>query len=415
MPPRTPPDIDRAVNDLEEGNSNDLITEMTSRGRWATRAISPFINLTSVLYAGMPGDDEDIPDPCKVELFKKIVALHPRFKELLQWMVCNEDAMKEFVSMMEATMNDAMSQDCNSVRYNIIGQLPLNPSVQQVTPPIVGSSKANRGWRHHQTAAALCPLRLRADFDEDPNAFCNKVLSGQITISAKDFPCLLYPEGTVYNPANIAMVSFVDTLSSEYVQSPSSALDGIRTASSASLGELNSLKEATAETVAYAALHAHFGVTGIERWDQITKEDFGYDRFFKNCVKVLSNTKDRWVKETLKFITDQTPSLNRRRRNQQKRRRTETDDEPDEADLLLKQREEACTAEEQEQTNNGTERVEVPGSASAAAAPTKRWANDQEEEEQENRDGVEEGDNGPAIPKTKALSKKPPSRCRRRY
>jgi len=69
---------------------------------------------------------------------------------------------------MEATMSDAMSQDCNSVRYNIIGHLPLNPSVQQVTPPIVGSSKANRGWRHHQTAAALCPLRLRAEFDEDP-------------------------------------------------------------------------------------------------------------------------------------------------------------------------------------------------------------------------------------------------------
>jgi hypothetical protein len=36
----------------------------------------------------------------------------------------------------------------------------------------------------------------------------------------------------------------------------------------------------------------------------IAKEDFEYERYFNNCVKVLSNTKDQWVKETLKSITE---------------------------------------------------------------------------------------------------------------
>jgi len=93
---------------------------------------------------------------------------------------------------LEYYANDARSQDINTVRYAIPEVLPLNPHVDAINPPIVGSKKNNRGWNHNATAAALCPLRLCAEFDEDPlyvsmfrhtNNFTNvsKTLSGQGT------------------------------------------------------------------------------------------------------------------------------------------------------------------------------------------------------------------------------------------
>jgi hypothetical protein len=50
--------------------------------------------------------------------------------------------------------------------------LPLDPVRDVITPPIIGSKKSIRGWNHNATAAALCPLRFRAEFDENPLCVC---------------------------------------------------------------------------------------------------------------------------------------------------------------------------------------------------------------------------------------------------
>jgi hypothetical protein len=90
-----------------------------------------------------------------------------------------------------------------------------------ITPPIIGSRKDTRGWNHNATAAALCPLKYREEFNANPLYVCanifisarlmiihsefrQKVESGQIVIRAKDLPSFLYPHGTVYNRDGIA-------------------------------------------------------------------------------------------------------------------------------------------------------------------------------------------------------------------
>jgi hypothetical protein len=40
----------------------------------------------------------------------------------------------------------------------------------------------------------LCPRHLRNDFDENPEAFCHKVLNGTIAVLHDDWPSYLYPE-----------------------------------------------------------------------------------------------------------------------------------------------------------------------------------------------------------------------------
>jgi hypothetical protein len=47
-----------SIADDDSIASNELVEEITAKGRWITRSISPFISLSCVLYAGMPSDDE---------------------------------------------------------------------------------------------------------------------------------------------------------------------------------------------------------------------------------------------------------------------------------------------------------------------------------------------------------------------
>jgi len=137
-----------------------------------------FFVFISSHHQSRPSDDA-------VVLFDKIIALHPKFRALLDLLVKNEDAMNSIIAnvrictlilfictthgyQLEFYGNGARSEDINKVRYAIVEILPLDPVRDVITPPIIGSKKSNRGWNHNATAAALCPLRLRAEFDEDP-------------------------------------------------------------------------------------------------------------------------------------------------------------------------------------------------------------------------------------------------------
>jgi hypothetical protein len=69
---------------------------------------------------------------------------------------------------MVANMRDARSSDSNTIKYNIIEWIPLDPKKDSVQPPIVGSKKDNRGWYHDATAQALAPLSRLDEFKADP-------------------------------------------------------------------------------------------------------------------------------------------------------------------------------------------------------------------------------------------------------
>ncbi|KAI0629502.1 hypothetical protein C8Q77DRAFT_1037027, partial [Trametes polyzona] len=54
--------------------------------------------------------------------------------------------------------------------------------------------KTSRGFKHLITARLLCPMRLLAQFDKDPEAFCRGVRNGTIPIISCDWPSFLYDE-----------------------------------------------------------------------------------------------------------------------------------------------------------------------------------------------------------------------------
>ena len=72
---------------------------------------------------------------------------------------------------MTEAMSDSRAADTNRLVSLIINYIPLDLATS-LAPPLLLNDKSKRGWNHNITAAALCPLKLRAMFHLDPMYAC---------------------------------------------------------------------------------------------------------------------------------------------------------------------------------------------------------------------------------------------------
>ncbi|KAH9025255.1 hypothetical protein EDB83DRAFT_2427662 [Lactarius deliciosus] len=322
--------------------SSDLLSEFKGKARWITRLKGPFLNIKAVLWAGIstePPDDEEY-----LTIFDEIMELHPKFHEFIMAVAHAEDldGYHNFANMITELMSDARATDTNRLVAHIIEYIPLNITASSVTPPLPSHEKTMRGWNHNSTAAALCPIKLRTQFDLDPIGFRNSVQSGALRIKTGDYPCFLYPNNTVYNPRDRANGLFrghifIRALRSVYT-GPSSAFTGHRTAARASNSEINGLKEVSPEMVAYISVQAHYALSDLKSWSDITHSSFNYPKFFKNILKLFRNLDATWVRETLEYLTSELPAMTRRRRGYNNAQNTDSDqDSEDDTETMLAQ------------------------------------------------------------------------------
>ncbi|KAF8870042.1 hypothetical protein CPB84DRAFT_1754681, partial [Gymnopilus junonius] len=208
-----------------------------------------------------------------------------------------------------------------------------NPAQDALSAPIVGARKDNRGFFHRDTARALTPLRLIAQFDANPQVFMAKVQNGTILMTVKEYPSFLYPAGTVYNQEDPAAglfqgATFIRALRTIYTGN-SSALDGYRVAPKDSQAEINGMTE------------VHFSLSDVATWADIDRSPFRYYNFYLKCMQLFADPDDEWVKETLEFLTSQIPSLKRRKEAREREACQREDNE-----RCGQEREEGCEEEE---------------------------------------------------------------------
>ncbi|KAH7882572.1 hypothetical protein F5I97DRAFT_1931118 [Phlebopus sp. FC_14] len=85
-----------------------------------------------------------------------------------------------------------------------------NPSVAGISPPIPpGSSKTQMGFNHVFLASLLCPIESVSSFISDPPGTLARLQSGQIEVTAQEFPVILVlqlalPKMDTIEPAHIA-------------------------------------------------------------------------------------------------------------------------------------------------------------------------------------------------------------------
>jgi len=116
-----------------------------------------------------------------------VLELHPEFQALIEAFRSAYDeldifvaAVSPFIDILAAYMNlddaykmakamrEARAQDTNTIKRLIGSFLPIDPIKNPLTPAITPDSKANRGWVHVGTAAALVPLKDKEVFDANP-------------------------------------------------------------------------------------------------------------------------------------------------------------------------------------------------------------------------------------------------------
>jgi len=143
------------------------------------------------------------------------------------------------------------------------------------------------------------------------------VKNGMIRLRASQWPSFLYPHNAVFNSSDRAKGLFrghvfLRVLRHIYT-GPSSSINKFRAASKLSKGEIHGMKEVTGRHVAYAALQTYFALCSIESWSSEMRDAyFEPFSFFHNCVTMFEDQPDSvWVKETLRYLTSELPSLAR--------------------------------------------------------------------------------------------------------
>ncbi|KAG1728944.1 hypothetical protein EDD22DRAFT_410910 [Suillus occidentalis] len=209
---------------------------------------------------------------------------------------------------MENAANSARCDDTGSLKHNGLQYLLRDPAKDRFDPPILKThGKAVRGWNHPLTARLLCPARDIIEFDEDPDAYMDRVKSGQKKITAKQWPSMFY-DMSLYNPKN-KKAGFLRGHAivqgwRHIFTGPMSALskDRTRRSSKPTKGKMHNLTEPGPLNIMYAAIQMYFVASNAESW---TSEigSMNLEEMYYTAVDLLlgEHAEDEWVKDLLQF------------------------------------------------------------------------------------------------------------------
>ncbi|PPQ76750.1 hypothetical protein CVT24_012270 [Panaeolus cyanescens] len=300
--------------------------ELVHKFKWIAKAIGLFLDMTRIIIAYSEREDEP-GSPRERQYYDQIVQLHPEMPEmprLFKYASTQAEVAVTLANIIEFHMTESKNNDTNTLRYTIISYLPLNPKHDVVQPPISGDSKADRGFNHPATAAALTPLKYRSKFQRDQQAFMDMVNAGEVLITHKLWPSVMYPNNVQYDRNCISEELFQSHVIVRAMRAifhgKSSAFDGKRSGSKASQAEMHGMERPTPASVAYVALHVVFALSNIENWARADDSSFDYYKFYVRVKEMFQDPEDDWTTETLDFLASEMPVLRAKKGGKRKRR-----------------------------------------------------------------------------------------------
>ncbi|KAG6896814.1 hypothetical protein C0992_005914 [Termitomyces sp. T32_za158] len=334
------------ISKSEARNGLQVYIEMA---RGIPLLISPFVDIGSVLLAGMGYSEEEEQNEQfnsdKEELlflYDKIVDLQPYIEDVLEGLSDDPSQLRHFIKKLENASNSAKTDDTSSLKPAIIRYLPKDPDneVKPRFPPT--GTKAVRGFRNLTTARHLCPIKKLAEFDANPQTFINNVSEGRLGYIFKtgDWPSFLFDldELDKNNPMQGFLRGHVLVRVYRHIYTgPSSSLHGNRCATKPAKSHIHKHKNVTGRGIAYAAVQARFAISSSEKWC-IKDGKFNLAHFFNNIVALFENDpKNPWVLETLAWWDKQVPDLKKTIKTKRGRRILDLNDssEDEGADEML--------------------------------------------------------------------------------
>ncbi|KAJ7593756.1 hypothetical protein C8J56DRAFT_884535 [Mycena floridula] len=319
--------LDSIINTLQAGSSKrakkgpvGALDPFISAALWIPRFVGLFLNLQDIFTAGLVRDkswkaqegaipetetDEEKEDrldaeDCAHRAYDAILGLVPNFKSTITDLSAKPELVEELATRMTQTGQQACQQDTNKlknaipgfIRSNLAANIPEFPNPSAPSLPFVPKPKAHRGYNNSIYARLLCPYRLLADFDKDPE-YPEKMASGAVKVLAEDFLNFMYSHDGKLGQGPILFQAFEQV----FMGSVSSFAESKKTRQN--ISEKHGLKSVAPALIAYTAVQVRFGLSNGSAWD-INDGTFSHKQFHQLLVDTLElRSGEAWVKEML--------------------------------------------------------------------------------------------------------------------
>ncbi|KAG2337190.1 hypothetical protein BDR05DRAFT_1005264 [Suillus weaverae] len=161
-----------------------------------------------------------------------------------------------------------------------------------------------RGLNHPQLAHLLCPRKKLDWFDEDPDSAMAALQSGEVTMTAHNWPTFFY-EHDIYDVAEKTKGLFRNHIVVRFYKhlfiGPSSVTDdssNVRNSAKPSKNRAWGLTAVNKYIIAYIHVITYFTISSAQHWTRYIG-DMDLDELFWAIVEMLDDNDDPWVKDTL--------------------------------------------------------------------------------------------------------------------
>ncbi|KAL0569247.1 hypothetical protein V5O48_012721 [Marasmius crinis-equi] len=269
------------------GNRIDIYKDTA---RWNARSISPYSNHVEIFYVGMSEhfelddeqmvmipEDEDEYDEClrHFNSFSDRVGKE-QFLADLEVLVAN-DLVDDMAVLLNKSKDDARTQDTRDLKQPSLRYLLKFLSKTEFAPPIdpAALKTSSRGLKHQDIARVLIPAQDVEKFDEDPQAYADKVENGKIKSTEQDVGLVFYEDGKFDkdDPEFGLFRSdyFVLVWKLLFMGPSAAACHGLEHApdvAPAKSGKAaeHGMTEATKESIVYAIVQGHFAISSCRDW-----------------------------------------------------------------------------------------------------------------------------------------------------
>ncbi|KAG2136231.1 hypothetical protein BD769DRAFT_1709788 [Suillus cothurnatus] len=224
--------------------------------------------------------------------YQQLLQLAPGLRALIN----NKSKSKQLARIaqkMNGIISATQSDDSTRLKSQISHYAAPLPAKEPLSLPVNNgtSSRSHLGVNHPVLASFLCPITAVKEYHQDPAEMRKKLASGQILMSAANFPAYLWegiPPGEKYDEDSMT-------------DGPSTALGKDSHATQSCNMSLHDMTMVQPEHITYACIQAHFRISSKNKWAKVNGK-FSYQEFYQNIINFLCECEDKdWVDGLLKW------------------------------------------------------------------------------------------------------------------
>ncbi|KAF5309804.1 hypothetical protein D9611_013584 [Ephemerocybe angulata] len=333
--------LEDTINKSRKIRNDDILDKYRKKWRWAMPGIALWISISSVVLShfsmGAELDDEDAqeaegdseegrsssPAPAVAvqdeALFEQLMTLnpYPEFpleKTLSMIHKKSPLALKTLVDdIFKVQARSGRGDDIRRIRKVLPEMLPLKKT-DHLEQRFTGEGvKSERGWHNLDCASMLVPLKHRALFLKDREAFMKRVIEGeddQYRFKASDYPSFLWANNTEYKgPQKMLKGMFLGHVVIRGTRGLyfgiASMYGGANSKARNPIAGIHGLTSLGPHHIGYSCVVIYNSASSLLSWSPRDKT-FSLRKFYKNIVDLLSSNTP-WAKKTLADINKQMP------------------------------------------------------------------------------------------------------------